>query len=107
MNIEGKEKDTHKVGLDLQDLKVRKELHLQTQGKKELKPQAFYSLTTEEKRQFLNWVKSVKFPDGYSVNISKNVSDDCNKFLGLKTHDFHILLQRLFPVGIQPFLRKN
>jgi hypothetical protein len=44
----------------------------------------------------------VKFPDGYASNISRCVKDD--KLIGLKSHDCHILLQRLLPIGMRGHL---
>ena len=49
----------------------------------------------------------MKFPDGYVANISKNVNSEEGKIFGLKTHDCHILLQRLIPVGIRPYLKND
>ncbi|XP_060668913.1 uncharacterized protein LOC107433057 [Ziziphus jujuba] len=70
LDIKGKSKDTDKARMDLKDLNIRKELHLQETGGKVLKPL-----------------------DG--------------KISGLKTHDSHILLQQLFPVGIRPYIKKE
>ena len=52
LNIEGKTKDTYKARLDLQDMKIRKELHLVLHGNKYLKPHACYTLTSMERREF-------------------------------------------------------
>ncbi|KAL2492096.1 Uncharacterized protein Adt_27724 [Abeliophyllum distichum] len=107
LNIEGKTKDTDKARLDLQDMKIRKELHLQQHGTGFLKPHASYTLTLEEKIKFCKFLKSVKFPDGYASNISNCVRENEGKISGLKTHDCHVLLQQLLPVGIRKFLRKE
>ncbi|KAL5747358.1 hypothetical protein ACOSP7_024357 [Xanthoceras sorbifolium] len=40
----------------------------------------------------------VKFPDGYTSNILKCVNDKEGKVCGLKSHDCHIILQRLLPI---------
>nr|XP_048322575.1 uncharacterized protein LOC125420066 [Ziziphus jujuba var. spinosa] len=74
LDIKGKSKDTDKARMDLKDLKIRKELHLQETGGKVLKPLACFSLTRDEKHEFCKFLKSVKFPDGYAANISKNVN---------------------------------
>ena len=70
LNIEGKTKDTTNARLDLQDLNIRKDLHLQRQGTKLVKPHVAYTLTTSEKLDFCKFLKSVKFPDGFVSNIS-------------------------------------
>ncbi|XP_060672399.1 uncharacterized protein LOC125422155 [Ziziphus jujuba] len=77
LDIKGKSKDTDKARMDLKDLKIRKELHLQETG------------------------------DSYAANISKNVNIKDGKISGLKTHDSHVLLQQLFPVGIRPYIKKE
>ena len=107
LNIVGKTKDTEKASLDLADMKIRNKLHLQLKGNKLLKPLACYTLTLEEIREFFKFLKSVKFPDGYAVNISRNVNINDGKILGLKSHDCHVLLQRLLLVGIRPYLNKD
>ena len=107
MNMEGKTKDTDKARLDLADMKIRKELHLQEQGNRWLKPHASYTLTPEERKDFCAFLNSVKFPDGYAANISRNVSIKDGKISGLKSHDCHVILQRLIPVGIRRYLPKD
>ena len=107
LNIVGKTKDTEKARLDLADMKIRNELHLQLKGNKLLKPHACYTLTLEERREFCKFLKSVKFPNGYAANISRNVNISDGKISGLKSHDCHVLHQRLLPVGIRPYLNKD
>ena len=58
-------------------MKIRNELHLQLKGNKLLKPHACYTLTLEDRREFCIFLKSVKFPDGYAANISRNVNISC------------------------------
>ncbi|KAI5339172.1 hypothetical protein L3X38_018444 [Prunus dulcis] len=52
------------------------------------------------KKEFLKFVSSVKFPDGYASNIARCVNVDGGKFTGLKSHDCHVFMQRLLPVDI-------
>ena len=49
----------------------------------------------------------VKYPSGYAGNIARCVNFRDNKMYGLKSHYCHILLQRLFPVFIRPFLPRQ
>ncbi|XP_074579109.1 uncharacterized protein LOC141835604 [Curcuma longa] len=107
LNIDGKSKDTLKARLDLQDMGIRSELHLKKVGDKFSKPYASYTLTLEERREFCQFLKSVKFPDGYAANISKNVNVNDGKLYGLKSHDCHVLLQRILPVAIRKFFPKD
>ncbi|RVW66346.1 hypothetical protein CK203_065230 [Vitis vinifera] len=103
----GKTKDTNKARLDLADMNIRKELHLQIQGNKLVKPHACYTLTVEERKEFCKFLKSVKFPDGYAANLSRNVSINDGKISGLKSHDCHVLLQKLLPIAIRPYFNKD
>ena len=107
LNIVRKTKDTEKARLDLEDMKIRNELHLQLKRNKLLKPHACYTLTLEERREFCKFFKLVKFPDGYAVNMSRNVNISDREISGLKSHDCHVLLQRILPVGICPYLNKD
>ncbi|KAI5332037.1 hypothetical protein L3X38_022164 [Prunus dulcis] len=60
-----------------------------------------------EKKEFLKFVSSVKFPDGYASNIARCVNVDGGKFTGLKSHDCHVFMQRLLPVGIRHLLPED
>ncbi|KAL0540132.1 hypothetical protein IC582_024362 [Cucumis melo] len=107
LNIEGKTKDTTNARLDLQDLKIRKDLHLVEVGNRLVKPHVSYTLTTIERVEFCKFLKSVKFSDGFVSNILRCVHERKEKISGLKTHDCHVLLHRLLPIGIRAFLLKN
>jgi len=94
LNIEGKTKDTFKARLDLQDLKIKKELHLQKRPDRSfMMPPTSYTLSKEERNEFCEFLQSVKFPDGYASNISRCVNISDGKLSGLKSHDCHVLLQ--------------
>ena len=88
-------------------MNIRKELHLQIQGNKLVKPIACYTLTTKERKEFCKFLKFVKFPNGCAANLSRNVSINDGKISGLKTHDCHLLFQKLLPVAIRPYLNKD
>ena len=38
------------------------------------------------------------FPDGYAANLKRGVSLDKLKIIGLKSHDWHIWIERIMPV---------
>ncbi|XP_012829657.1 PREDICTED: uncharacterized protein LOC105950835 [Erythranthe guttata] len=116
LDIDGKTKDTEKARLDLEDMGIRSELHIRSlegakankDGKvKCLKPRALFTLSPKEKKSFCKFLKGVKFPDGYAVNISRCVNIKDGKITGLKSHDCHVLLQRLLPVGLRGYLHKD
>ena len=49
----------------------------------------------------------MKLPDGFGSNFNKKVNDTASNLVGLKSHDHHILMQRLLPIGVQAFLPEN
>ncbi|KAL3633966.1 hypothetical protein CASFOL_022728 [Castilleja foliolosa] len=108
MNVEGKTKDTAKARLDLEDMKIRKELHLINKGSgKYAMPPASYVMTTKERRDFCDFIRSVKFQDGYASNIARCVTSNDQKLSGMKSHDCHVILQRILPVGIRGSVTKE
>nr|XP_043611316.1 uncharacterized protein LOC122582917 [Erigeron canadensis] len=107
LDIDGKTKNTYKARMDLEDMNIRKELHLVRKNDRLLKPHASYVLFREERKQFCNLVKSVRFQDGFAGNLEKNVIVDQGRIQGLKSHDCHILLQCMIPIAIRPFMTKQ
>ena len=68
------------------------------------KPKVVYTIFDDYRIRFCQWVKDLKLPDGFASNISKCVNmTDC-KFSGLKSHDCHVMLQRLLPIGLRGML---
>ncbi|XP_020249180.1 uncharacterized protein LOC109826563 [Asparagus officinalis] len=104
MNIKGKTKDNIKARLDLQLSGLKPELHPIQRGDKLVMPAACYTLSQEEQSKFCRFLKELKVPDGFSSNISQCVNLKERKILGLKSHDCHILSQRLIPVSIRGLL---
>ncbi|KAI5335864.1 hypothetical protein L3X38_025998 [Prunus dulcis] len=100
LDIEGKTKDTIKARLDLERMGIRRGLWMNRDSDKARRDLAFFSLKPNDKKEFLKFVSSVKFPDGYASNIARCVNVDGGKFTGLKSHDCHGFMQRLLPVDI-------
>ena len=105
LNLEGKTKDGPKARIDLKKCGIRRHLWLK-EGKKKM-PQAPYTVKPDQKNLIFRWMSCVKYPSGYAGNIARCVNFRDNKMYGLKSHDCHILLQRLFPVFIRPFLPRQ
>ena len=72
-----------------------------------MKPHATFLLTPKDREGFCEFLKSVKYPDGYAANISRLVSIRNGRLLGLKSHDCHVLLQRILPIGMRGYIDKN
>ncbi|GJV49897.1 zinc finger, PHD-type containing protein [Tanacetum coccineum] len=100
-----KSKDTAKARQDLKRLGIRSGLWLgQTKNGKCSKPQAAYSFSPENRKKFCQFIKGVKLPDGFGSNFKHKVTDNDTNIIGLKSHDCHIMMQRLLPYGLQQYL---
>nr|GEZ07789.1 hypothetical protein [Tanacetum cinerariifolium] len=96
---------TIKARQDLQRLGIRSGLWLsQTKNEKCLKPQAVYSFTLENRKKFCQFIKGVELPDGFGSCFKHKVTDNDTNKMGLKSHDCHIMMQRLLPYGLQNYL---
>jgi hypothetical protein len=62
------------------------------------RPKAPYCLKRIERKGVLRWLKTLKFPDHYVANIKQAVNVGTGKLNGLKSHDYHIFIERLMPV---------
>ena len=102
LNLDGKTKDNLKARQDLKDMGIRSELHLEKVGNDQTRmPHACYHMNASENDGFLQVLKDVRVPDGYSSNISRCVKLKERKISGMKSHDNHILMQQLFPIAIR------
>ncbi|KAL6146310.1 hypothetical protein ACLB2K_056991 [Fragaria x ananassa] len=70
-------------------------------------PKAGYTIHPQKKAEVFQWFGNGKYPHGYARNIARCVKMGENKISGLKTHDCHVLLQRLLPVVIRPYLQSD
>lgn len=107
MGIEGKTKDTWKARKDLMELGEKKELHLIPRGDSFVMPKASYSFTKDERRKVCNFLASIKYPDGFASNIARCVKNGEFQMSGMKSHDFHIFIQRILPLAIRGCLTKE
>jgi hypothetical protein len=104
MDFKGTSKDTAKSRLDIAEICRRSELELVEENGKTVKPKAPYVLSKEQKMLVLNWLKKLKLPDGYASNIGNSVNLEEGKMQGLKSHDCHVLLDRLIPIAFRDLL---
>ncbi|KAA0067621.1 CACTA en-spm transposon protein [Cucumis melo var. makuwa] len=124
-NLVEKTKDTINARLDLQDLKIRKDLHLVEVSNRLMKPHASYTLTSSERVEFCKFLKSYVRnkvrPEGSIAKayVTNESSTFCLRYLsGIKTQftrdkrnddtivkdeiigDFEIFKQKVRPLGI-------
>lgn len=108
LNIEGKSKDHLKARLDLVKMGIRKEIHPINIGpNKILLPPSQFTISSKEKDIFCGVLKEVKVLENYGSNISRCVQLEQHKIHGLKSHDYHILMQDLLKVAVRSALPKE
>ena len=96
-----KSKDHLQARQDLKDMRIKEELWPDENGKY---IPLLFTMTREQRKIFLNTLKNVKMPNGYSSNISCCVDDENYRIFGFKSHDSHILMQHLLPIVIRNVL---
>ena len=107
-DIRDKSKDNVKVRQDLAQICNRPLLHLELKHNgKWHKPRAAFCIDRNDKTTILKWFQELKFPDGYAANIRRGVNLLQRKIFGLKSHDYHIFMERLLPVAFRGFVPEN
>jgi hypothetical protein len=92
-------KDNVNVRKDLADLCDRPNMEARPNARGNLRrTKAPYCLKPTERKELLRWLKILKFPDCYAANIKQAVNVSTGKLNGLKSHDYHIFIERLIPV---------
>ncbi|GJZ67548.1 hypothetical protein Tco_0630788, partial [Tanacetum coccineum] len=105
MDDKDKTKDNVKARQDVKEYCKRHELELVMEANgNTLKPKALYTLNKEQKKVVLQWVKNLKFPDGYASNLSRCVDLQRCKMWGMKSHDCHVFMERLLPIAFREML---
>jgi hypothetical protein len=90
-----------KARKDLAQLCNRPSLELKSRGSK---PRAMFCLKPIERNEVLIWLQNLKFPDGYTVGFRRAVNLKSGQLSGLKSHDYHIFMERLLPVMFLGYL---
>lgn len=98
------DKDTVESRRDMEELGVR-ELWLRPSPNRQafVKPQAPYVFTDAEKKLFIEEVSTICTPSGYGSALGKHLKKA--KFQGLKSHDYHCLIQQIIPVVSRTLLQ--
>ncbi|XP_057996505.1 uncharacterized protein LOC131175846 [Hevea brasiliensis] len=105
MNVEGKTKDNAKSREDLKEFCHRPELERDMATGKY--PKACYTLDKQSKAMLCEWLKNLRFPDGYVSNMGRCIDMRKLKLFGMKSHDCHVFMQRLLPIAFRELLPKN
>ena len=70
-------------------------------------PPALYNLGKDEKEMLCKFLQGVRMPDGFAANIKRCVDVKGCKVSGLKTHDYHVILQKLLPLVVRDILPQD
>lgn len=99
------EKDTPESRRDLEETGQRRELWLRPRANRLRfhKPHAPYVLTDAERKIFVDDVSAIRTPTGYGSALGKHLKTE--RFMGLKSHDYHCLLQQIIPVVVRTLLQ--
>ena len=101
-NIPGKTKDTYKSRDELNKYCRRPQFAQNLVTNKY--PDVPFVLNKSQKKDVLEWVKKLRFPDGYASNLGRCVDAKKLKMFGMKSHDCHVFMQRLLPIALREFL---
>ncbi|XP_021603851.1 uncharacterized protein LOC110608873 [Manihot esculenta] len=102
MNIEGKTKDNAKAREDMREICRRPELEVNAETGRY--PKAIYALDKLAKQVICEWMKGLRFPDGYVSNMARCVDMNKYRLFGMKSHDCHIFMQKLLPIAFRELL---
>ncbi|GJV26242.1 putative transposase-associated domain-containing protein [Tanacetum coccineum] len=104
LHVPGKTKDGLNARLDLAELVVKPQLFAMQDEDKTALPPAGYTLTNAEKDIFCETLHNIKVPKGYCSNFSSLVNLKDRKLIGLKLHDYHMLMQEFVPIAIRSIM---
>ncbi|CAM8933969.1 unnamed protein product [Rhodiola kirilowii] len=85
-------------------MNIRTKLAPEPRGQRTYLPPSCTTLSKSEKSRFCGCLKGVKVLYGFSSNIASLVSMKDLRLNGLKSHDYHILIQQLMPIAIRGIL---
>lgn len=107
LHMPGSTKDSVQARHDLKQFGIRHALQVDEDVASKMLPPAYYTMSPTEKDIFCKVLSRVKVPDGYTANISRCVRRKECRISGLKSHDFHILMQQLLPLAVRKVLPHN
>ena len=107
MDLE-KSKDNVKARVDQEKLCDRPHMNMQPPGTVRrgwYKPKARFTPTRAQRKEILQWVLDhLFFPDGYAANIMRGVNLAGLRIGGLKSHDYHVWIERIMPVMFRGYI---
>ena len=81
-----------KARVDLATLcnRPNQEMQPPSRGKTWRRPKADFVLKKDQRREVLEWIKMLMFPDGYAANLKRGVNLGTLRVNRMKSHDYHI-----------------
>jgi hypothetical protein len=108
LDVTGFSKDNMNVRKDLAALCDRPLPEVKTNAKENLtRPQTPYCLKPAERKEILKWLKKLKFLDCYAANIKQTVNVGTGKLNGLKSHSYHIIMERPLSVMLRGYFNTD
>jgi len=52
-------------------------------------------------------MQTLKFPAGYAANLRRGANPETGRVLGMKSHDYHIWIERLLPSMVRGYVPEN
>jgi hypothetical protein len=107
LNTDEKSRDYGHARANLKNMGIRLELWLDDSIKETELPTSYITLLKHVK-EFCGFLKNVKVPSGYSMNVSRLISFlDLKVASNVKSHNYHVLLTQMIVVGIQNIIPVN
>jgi hypothetical protein len=101
-------KDNVNVRKDLAGLYDRPSMEAKPNARGNLKrPKAPYYLKLTERKEVPRWLKTLKFLHRYAANIKRAVNVGTSKLNVLKSHDYHIFIERLMSVMFHGYFKPD
>nr|GEV39531.1 hypothetical protein [Tanacetum cinerariifolium] len=104
LHVPRKSKDGVNARLDLAELGIKPELFAMQEEDKTTLPPSGYRLTNVKKDTFCETLHNIRVPQGYCSNFSSLVNLKDRKLIGLKSHDYHMLMQEFLPIAIRSIM---
>jgi hypothetical protein len=76
-------------------------------GKQWRRPKTPYVLKIGQRREVLQWIKDLMYPNGYAANLSRGVNLETMRVNRMKSHDYHIWIERILPVMVQGYVPEH
>jgi hypothetical protein len=100
MGFPNKTKDNIKARHDLTEVCNLPSLELKVNGGKS---RASFYIKPQQRKEVMWWMKGLKFSDGYTACLTRSVNMTTGKLDGLKSYDYHIIMERLLLVLFQGY----